>query len=258
MKKTFLLSCLLILAATRNSAESSAPPPAAIESAETTEASVPAPEAVEVPVARGVLDRFVVDRLEVGVRTTSRNFDETRKGDRETRVGTYFGTINQIVIEDDSAPNKLFLQYRFIQPYVALGLGFDHYEIITRDGPLAVNTDGTAEVDSVQIHLLLRYPLPHGFVPFFELGRSLNDVTFQPLESWAARGNSLDLTVEDATFYSVGLEYHITRSLSVHALYRWMSYGLSGEYNNRDGRPPLPVTINADQTVTGFGLKYTF
>jgi outer membrane protein W len=195
-------------------------------------------------------------KLEIGTRSTSYDFDQTQKGDRATRAGTYFGTINKLKPEDDSSPTRLYIQYAFVE-YLGIGVTWDDVKLATKDGPTPEETDGNVTVDSTYLYLFGRYPNKTHLVPFAEVGMGLHDIGFDADPNWARR-NSLTLSDEDALFYSLGLEYWFTPNLSVNILQRQTSFTTTGEWKNIDGRKPSPVEMKLDHTVTGFGVKYTF
>jgi hypothetical protein len=260
MKTTLSLLVFLLLASPLI-AQEQAPVETPLPVTETTaNPEIPVPAEVEVPVVADptFMERYIHDRLEIGTRITSASVDETKRGDSETREGTYFGSINEMKVEEESGPTKWFLQYR-LHTYVGVGMTFDELTLVTKDGPSEANTDGDFSIDSSYYYIYLRYPLPYGFVPYIEYGRGSHDVSFSPESNWSRR-NSIyvyDSSV-DATFYSIGLEYHISRNFSVHVMQRWTDYSFDAEWRNIDGRTPTRFTVNMDQSVTGFGVKYTF
>jgi hypothetical protein len=199
---------------------------------------------------------YLKGKLEIGTRSTSYDFDQTKKGDRATRVGTYFGTINELKPEDDNAPTRLYLQYAFIE-YFGVGVTWDDVKLATKDGPSPEETDGDVTVDSTYLYLFGRYPNQTHLVPFVEVGMGLHDIGFDADPNWARR-NSLTLSDEDAVFYSLGLEYWFTPNFSVNVLWRQTSFTTTGEWRNIDGRKPTPVEMKLDHEVMGFGAKYTF
>lgn len=269
MRQTLVLTFFLILLATPRAVRSETVLDPADIDVTTTSPEVTAPHSPQLdPEQQLALDQdnplvtfynFAIrNRLEVGVRRTKHKFKETQKGDRQTRQGTYFGTINQIIVDDDRSFNNLFFQYA-LHPWVAIGYNRDDYRLITRDGPTPQETDGDFTIDSRYIYLQLRYRFDFGLQPFVEYGRGTHKVDFDPLPAWAARGNTVTMNDrETASFLTYGVEYYFNDHVSIHVMQRRTDYTMTGQYTVRDGRAPVDIEIRADQTITGFGIKVIF
>ncbi len=200
--------------------------------------------------------KYIKGKLEVGTRSTSYDFDQTQKGDRETRIGTYFGTINELQPKEDSSPTRIYVQYAFVE-YAGVGVTWDDVRLATKDGPSEAETDGDVTVDSQYIYVFGRYPNATKIVPFVEIGKGYHDIGFLAEPNWGRR-NSLTLGDADATFFSYGVELWLTPNLSVNVMQRQTSFTTTGEYRNIDGRAPTPVEMKLDHKVTGLGVKFTF
>lgn len=207
-----------------------------------------------------------IHSLEIGYRQiSSREFEELMKGDRQTRIGTYFGTINELKPNGEDA-SALYFQYAPI-PYFGIGITSDDMSLATKDGPTPQETDGDVKVDSDMQYIFFRLPLdiPETqltVTPFIEFGKVEHDVSFDAEPTWASRGNAVTLADDDSTYTAYGIEftYNIDQNhhISGHAIWRDLDLYTTGEYTVADGRAPVPIEMNLNNEQFGMGVKYSY
>lgn len=201
--------------------------------------------------------------VDIGWRFRDYSFDQTTKGTPDG-VGTFFGSIFRIEEDHDPLPGVLYVQYRPI-PYLGVGVTYDTLNAKTRDvqfrgtprespGP----GDGTVELDGPALYVTAQYPNESIFTPFVELGMIFHDASFNADPDWAARGNRLPLSADDATFFTLGLNVAINGRWSVECFYRTMDAKATGEYRIGDQLRKEDVSFDLSNSAYGVGGRYTF
>ena len=215
----------------------------------------------EPPAGNNFYSTYIVNRLEIGTRITHFTLLDNKKGDSITRIGTFFGTVNQLKEDQDYLPAKLFVQYRII-PQFGVGLAYDKFGFDTGDwgmGSGIGGSDGKAVLSGPLVYLLGRYPNKTRFTPFGELGIALYSATFDADANWAS-SNDKRVSLGSTTGYylAAGCDMQITEQFLIDLYGRYMNVSdVNGEWfllGNKNG----DVVLTPSYLAIGIGAKFLF
>lgn len=244
--------------------ESPTPAPAPAEPSvavpETTPAETPEPTEEKMSLLKRFWCKGIHDHLEAGIRAISYDLKTTHRGSKVNGeyVNTFIGSINDLQDDQSSPELRFYAQYRLC-PGFALGISHDTVKMITRDGPLEINTDGNLEVTGPMAYAQVSWIFWNRLQPFAELGYVWYTSDFQESAAWSD-GGIREMRTGDSSgpYWSIGLALRVVDRLYLEAFYRQIDADAvtvdfyRGPVILREGDFPVATT------AYGVGLKYAF
>ena len=131
------------------------------------------------------------DHLELGLRFTDNDLDETSRPADTRQVDTFLGFINELEPQDDSSPR--FTMTILFNQYIGFEYTSDEVAARTRNFNTHLS-DGVVEMSGPIYSLILRYPFSHermtwvdAITPWLGYGKADWDASFDH-ETWWTRG----------------------------------------------------------------------
>lgn len=221
--------------------------------------------------AQEPVEKSALSGLEIGTRILYVTLDEdTRNGtliptgdpSRPTAyVNRFLGTINQLDVEQEYAPIRLYLQY-FLSEHVGVGVSYDRLEVDTRDES---GSDGILKMDGPILYGIARKAFGNGATPFAELGIGIYGTSYDPDPNWqnaGPRGRRV-MDTEDPVAFVIGLgvDYNVTETLSLNLYARAVlnaTVDAEAYYSKNPGNPFAEGEFPLDYYGFGIGVKYAF
>ncbi len=206
-------------------------------------------------------DQFFVDTwkhpsFQIGTRVIQVELTDTTRGTPFN--DSFVGSITEITEEQDTAPNKLYVQARIPKTPCWLGVSYDHVRAQTMDDSdgdgLADSGggDGAVDVEGYIAYLQAAWDNTTRFTPFIQVGYAFYDCNFEENANWS-NGGQKAMTLDSTTGFELaaGLGIRIYRNLSADVFYRQMAMDdITGEYTmNGDKMSDVIYTMS----YTGFG-----
>jgi opacity protein-like surface antigen len=213
------------------------------------------------------LPDWVKDHLEIGTRVTYFMLhDDRRDYDGGNR---FFGSINNLDVDQQYLPVKLFVAYKF-NPYWGTELTVEQLDVETwsrrPDGDSW--TDGTINLLGPIASVFGRYPNATIFTPYAGVGAGYFFADFDANPTWRHSGSIYqDFRVDDALGWIgyVGLMVNLNDRWEIDFLVRYMQMDVEGDHmtSRDDGRsyytnPRDHFTFPMSNTSLGLGLRYGF
>ena len=199
--------------------------------------------------------------LEIGTRIIGVSLLEDTKGTgTDTRDDNFLGSIDQLDVDQNYAPTRLYAQY-FFSDYVGAGISYDKVEADAGDSR---GSDGMLGIQGAIIYLVGRYPTESGFTPFAEAGVGLYHSSFDENADWEDDGDYkryMDVDDPTALVLGLGCDYAITATLSVNLYTRLVTNTDmdADHYNSKaPSTPRQSGDFNLDYVGYGIGIKYAF
>ncbi len=241
-----------------------------------------APVAVEAPVVVPVVPLVTNVPAEVAVTETPSqawNNSSWQVGTRYTEVklqdksrgtpgdGSFFGTITGITEEQDSAPNKVYLQYRLFKSPVWLGVSYDHVTARTMDDSNGDGVadlgggDGSEEIQGVIPYLQAAWDNESRFSPYVQAGLGFYQAEFKP-NSWGNNGQRFVQAKSNVTGVELagGLNIRLYKNLSADIFAKYMKIDdIAGDwYFNYGNNYGGPFIMTMSYVAYGAGLNLRF
>ncbi len=216
-------------------------------------------------------EKSALSGLEIGTRVLYVVLDE------ESRDGTlkpfadpskptsyanrFLGTINELDVDQEYAPIRLYLQYFFTEHF-GVGISYDRLEVDTRD---ELKSDGILTMDGPILYGIARKACACGATPFAELGVGLYSTSYDPDPSWKDAGpfGRRVMDTEDPVAFVIGLgvDYNVTETLSLNLYARAVlnaTVDAEAYYSKNPGNPFATGEFPLDYYGFGIGVKYAF
>lgn len=250
-------------------AETQAPVAPAAPAAEAGKVAVP-PAAVAPEEAAEVMDADAAWRAsdwQIGTRFAQIEFQDKTRGTRGNN--SFFGTITEITEEQDSAPDKAYLQYRLFHLPVWIGVSYDHASAKTqddidtdKDGVFdAKGSDGSQEIQGFIPYLQAMWENGTRVTPFVQAGYAFFQADFKP-NSWGQDGRR---TVEASSSVNGvelagGLNIRLYKNLSADLFVKSMQVDdITGAWYTEYGRiRGGDYVMTMSYTAYGAGVNYRF
>lgn len=199
--------------------------------------------------------------FEIGTRLLHVELQDDERGvGTDTRDDNFLGTIDQLDLDDDLAPTRIYAQY-FFSENIGVGVSYDAIEADATDEEAS---DGLIQASGPILYLVGRYPNGSAFTPFAEVGVGFYSTSFDEEESWADDGEFRRyMKTDDAEAFvlALGCDYNINEAWSVN-LYARVVEGLdfdAAHYNTENpSRPRQTGEFTLDYFGVGLGVKYAF
>lgn len=179
-------------------------------------------------------------------------------------MGSFYGSINQLDVNQDYLPLKLFVDYSFC-PKGGIELSWDSLSVqtITRSDR---HTDGNLNLCGPALSVFARCPLDYGLTPYAGAGLAYYSVNFDEDADWHAPPGRPEIQTMDfdhtwgALIYG-GLIWTFAEHWSADLYLRYTKVqdavgthwaGPDGDAYN--GEPHIPLS----NITTGLGLRYNF
>ena len=206
-------------------------------------------------------DKYLADRLEVGLRFSNFSFKDADRTTTENGI-TYGYTVGISTYDMEEVQKYYplpYVRYNFME-YVGLQLGWERLE--GKTWTLDVNephSDGNLVLSGPSLMIYGRYPVGR-FAPYAGIGAVFLSANFEQDVSWHADGLR-NMEAEDTT----GLLVTIGSSMTVydHVLARLSFSSLSAESDARywmrgDSRDRANWSFPCDSWLIQFGIEYAF
>jgi outer membrane protein W len=215
------------------------------------------------------LPDWVKDHLEIGTRVTYFMLhDDHRDFDGGNR---FFGSINDLDVDQQYLPIKLFVAYKF-NPYWGAELMVEQLDVETwsRRPDGASWTDGTINLLGPIASVFGRYPNATIFTPYAGVGVGYFFASFDADPKWHNKNGDnsflLDMSLDDTLGWVgyIGLTARFDENWSVDLLVRYMQMNVdSRELTSIDGGPYTSpeqdhFTFPLSNTSVGLGVRYSF
>ena len=222
------------------------------------------------------LPDWVKDHLEIGTRVTYFMLHDDRRDWDWTYKSQFFGSINNLDVNQQYLPVKLFVAYKF-NPYWGLELTVEQLGVETWSRPPdgASWTDGTINLLGPIASVFGRYPNATIFTPYAGVGAGYFFADFDADPGWhhpASVKNydpsyRQDFRMDDALGWIgyVGLMVNLNDRWTIDFLVRYMQMDVDGDHmTSRDGGISYYTnerdhfTFPMNNISMGFGVRYGF
>jgi len=223
-------------------------------------------------------DTLIKNRLSVGARYTSFDFEDTIRPEDESRTETYLGYINTLEHDEDSS--TVWVVGYEVCRYLALEYSQDEVSARTRNFN-NLESDGVVKMSGPIYVATLRIPLRDWLVPYVGIGYAPWKAEFDHEEWWMmgysseesyikqgrpttpSHGHRRLILVEDDTsrFYVFGVSVRLLRHVELDVMMRKLELtSKAGFYHEYNGQPFLSRegAFPMDHTSYGFALKAVF
>ena len=195
---------------------------------------------------------------EVGTRITDVMLLQSTKGKEFN--GSFVGTLTKLKEEQDYAPIKAYVQYRFM-PSLAVGISYDKFGAAAWEqasaSRLNPGTDGTMWLSGPLAYVSGRYLNDTRFTPYGELGMAYYFVSFDYSSGWGESNYKyFDLKDTYGLYAAIGCEVKIDDYWSADIYGRLMNVNVNGEFY--DYGPHESILFTLSNITLGAGVKYTF
>jgi hypothetical protein len=233
---------------------------------------------------------FLHEHLEVGLRFTSFELDETPRPEDPFRQQTFLGFVNQLEEEQDSAPK--FYMNILINKYVGFEITHDAVAARTRNFNNG-QSDGILEMSGPIYSIIGRYPFEDvpifgsandyrvDIIPFLGLGYADWEADFKEEgwwaagfsspESWASAGSPspsesgmvrmIQVSDDSSTVIMIGLALSLHEHFGIDIIYRQMELSTDAQFLRGSLSNPEPQSAGEfpmDHSTLGFGAKFIF
>jgi hypothetical protein len=173
---------------------------------------------------------------QVGTRYLEVQLQDKQRGTPEN--GSFFGTITEITEEQDSAPNKVYLQYRLFKSPVWLGVSYDHVMARTMDDsngdgiPDLGGGDGSEDLQGVIPYLQAAWDNESRFSPYVQVGLGFYQAEFKP-NNWGRDGKRFVKATSNVRGVELagGLNVRLYKNLSADIFAKYMKIeDISGDW----------------------------
>lgn len=173
---------------------------------------------------------------QVGTRYLEVQLQDKQRGTSEN--GSFFGTITEITEEQDSAPNKVYLQYRLFKSPVWLGISYDHVMARTMDDsngdgiPDLGGGDGSEDLQGVIPYLQAAWDNESRFSPYVQVGLGFYQAEFKP-NNWGRDGKRFVKATSNVRGVELagGLNVRLYKNLSADIFAKYMKIeDISGDW----------------------------
>lgn len=182
--------------------------------------------------------------------------------------GSFFGSITTISEEQDSMPDKLYLQYRIMKSPFWIGVSRDHVRAetlddITGDGVADPNTgDGSVDLAGFIPYIQAVWDNKTRLTPYVQVGYGFYQADFEENEVWGGEGmRRVDLKGDvNGIELAGGLHVRLYRNLAADIFAKSMQIDdVKGEWYTARGRVKGgDVVLTMSYVAYGAGLSYRF
>ena len=179
--------------------------------------------------------------------------------------GSFFGTITQLNEQQDSFPNKVYLQYRLFKSPVWIGVSYDHVRASTMDDlslvPDGSGSDGSEDVQGVIPYLHAAWDNKTRFTPYLQVGFGFYQAKFQP-NSWGDNHERYVEAKKNVTGLELGggVAVRLYKNLSADVFAKSMTIeDITGDWYYGYGYyHGGPFIMTLSYVAYGAGLSYRF
>lgn len=229
------------------------------------------------------------DHLEIGVRTTEFDLDETERPPDETRTLTFLGYINQLEDQQDDSFDKFYVTLLYNR-FIGFEISSDKVAARTRNFNTGLS-NGVVEMSGPVYSLILRLPIEDkipffngrhiDIIPYIGIGQVSWDATFKHdawwLNAWSspeayeAAGRPpeprnqvrriIDVSGDSDSFVSYGIAIEMADHFAMDFMWRELELTADAAfYRESAGALGLQRTgaFPLDHSTFGWGLRYAF
>lgn len=204
--------------------------------------------------------------FEIGTRVTWTYLTDNKRPVSATTesMGSFYGSINQLDVNQNYLPLKLFVDYSFC-PYGGIELAWDSLSVktLTRsDG----HTDGDVNLWGPALSAFVRLPLEYGLTPYTGAGLSYYSVSFDEDPAWHKPPNrplvqTMDFDRTWGVLIYGGLMWTFAEhwAADFHVRYTKVQDAVGTHWQGPEGKdfggePHIPLS----NITTGLGVRYSF
>lgn len=224
--------------------------------------------AVTEPVLIPEAEEFFVDTwkkpsFQIGTRVQQVKLQDTTRG--EPYNGSFVGSITEITEDQDSTPDKIYLQARLPKTPLWVGVGYDHVRAQTMDDsngdgiPDTNGGDGFVDISGFIPYLQAAWDNETRFTPFVEIGYAFYECKFDAYENWS-NGGQKEMVLDSTTGFELaaGVGIRLYRNLSADIYFRQMKVDdITGVYK-MNGQDRDDIVYTMSYTSVGAGLNCRF
>jgi hypothetical protein len=215
-------------------------------------------------------DRFFKDTWKnpsfvIGTRALVVSLQDTTRGTPGN--GSYFGTITEITENQDTSPDKLYIQARIYRTPIWVGVSYDHISARTMDDgdgdgiPDTSGGDGDEELEGFIPYLQAAWNNQTRFTPYGQIGYAFYQAEFVP-NSWGDNGRRYVEASSSASGLELGagLSVRLYRNLSADVFVKSQKVSdITGDwYYNYGNNYGGPFIMTMSYVAYGAGLSCRF